>query len=166
MKTTVWYLLVICLIKVKEMVNYIFAKFPVTIQMGRSLLLIWGGSQRALVIMVWSGATGQQLMILQLPAAPQTLPSISTLFHIHISTWHAADNSTLGSIKEGKSVGWMQTLRWMGGNSPPQMSKSGTERVLRKWLKKHFRVAESGFSGDFSQVTNIDFDDLPVFPIY
>ena len=25
MKTTVWYLLVICLIKVKEMVNYIFA---------------------------------------------------------------------------------------------------------------------------------------------
>ena len=27
MKTTVWYLLVICLIKVKEMVNYIFADF-------------------------------------------------------------------------------------------------------------------------------------------
>ena len=26
MKITVWYLLVICLIKVKEMVNYIFAK--------------------------------------------------------------------------------------------------------------------------------------------
>ena len=26
MKTTVWYLLVICLIKVKEMVNYIFAE--------------------------------------------------------------------------------------------------------------------------------------------
>ena len=46
------------------------------------------------------------------------------------------------------------------------MSKSGTERVLIKWLKKDFRVAESGFSGDFSQVTNIDFDDLPVFPIY
>ena len=28
MKTTVWYLLVICLIKVKEMVNYIFALLP------------------------------------------------------------------------------------------------------------------------------------------
>ena len=29
MKTTVWYLLVICLIKVKEMVNYIFARLLV-----------------------------------------------------------------------------------------------------------------------------------------
>ena len=32
MKTTVWYLLVICLIKVKEMVNYIFAMGPLNVQ--------------------------------------------------------------------------------------------------------------------------------------
>ena len=32
MKTTVWYLLVICLIKVKEMVNYIFADQVVKVE--------------------------------------------------------------------------------------------------------------------------------------
>ena len=37
MKTTVWYLLVICLIKVKEMVNYIFAEMDKTNKIQRKV---------------------------------------------------------------------------------------------------------------------------------
>ena len=47
MKTTVWYLLVICLIKVKEMVNYIFAQIPYNLPLRCNIYIVVVGNNMA-----------------------------------------------------------------------------------------------------------------------
>ena len=55
MKTTVWFLLVICLIKVKEMVNYIFAAMTMTVMMLMTMTGMCGKWTVKWVERRWSG---------------------------------------------------------------------------------------------------------------
>ena len=68
MKTTVWYLLVICLIKVKEMVNYIFAEFPLSNLLLLSLSLISGSHSstrnRPSITYIYNGIPFLQLVVI------------------------------------------------------------------------------------------------------